>query len=187
MPEASSAISGALDLADAAGLGNGVKALNMPPCLLPGHERKAVDLYKFNTVVASPDGTVRDLDKSVAEAREHGPVCGRCSLRRKCMGVNSNYLALFGWKGFKPATVPAKRKPLKPMPGYLTGMEKCFMEVLKKEDGIPTARVLALARTLPLCHDCRDGAGVLTTGEVLIGKGLIKRDFKKGKYSWRLA
>ena len=140
MPEASTRICEALDFAGAAGLGRGVKALNMPPCLLPGHERKAVDLYKFNTVVASPDGIIRDLDKSVSEAREHGPVCARCSFRRKCLGVNFNYLTLFGWKGFKPASGPAKTNRLEPVPGYLTGMEKCFMEVLK-EGGIPTAKV----------------------------------------------
>ncbi|OGS07513.1 MAG: hypothetical protein A2270_09615 [Elusimicrobia bacterium RIFOXYA12_FULL_51_18] len=187
MPEASAGISKALDFTDSAGLGAGVKALNMPPCLLPGHERKAVDLYKFNTVVAPPGRPILDLDKNVSEAKERGPVCARCFFRRKCGGVNFNYLALFGWKGFKPAAGPAKRKKLRPAPGYLSGMEKCFVEVLKKEDGIPTSKVLELARSLPLCHDCDDGAGVLTTGEVLINKGLIKRDFKKGKYLWRLA
>ena len=185
MPKASDGICKALDLADAAGLGGGVKALNMPPCLLPGHEDRAVDLYRFNTVVAFPHGTVRDLDRDTAEAKGHGPVCASCAFKAKCPGVDFNYLSLFGWKGFRPAAGPAKRRALRPRPGYLNGMETCFMEILSRENGISTARVLELARGLPLCHDCRDGAGVLATGEALMRKKLVTRDFARGRYSWR--
>lgn len=186
MPEASASVAGALDLAEAAGLGGGVKALNMPPCLLPGHEERAVDLYKFNTMVASPLGLSWDLDANISEAKESGPVCAACSFRDRCLGVDSNYLELFGWRGFKPVVTRPKKPRPGPGGGYLTGLEKCFMEVLGKENGIPTARVLAVARGLALCHDCRDGAGVLATGEALIKKGRVKRVFKKGKYFWRL-
>jgi len=186
MPEASDGITAALDFAQAAGLGNGVKALNMPPCLLPGHEHKASDLYKFNTVVASPCMPVRDLDKDVSRAKERGLVCAGCVFRKKCRGVDRNYLELFGWKGFKPSAGAADKRTLKPEPGYLNGMEKCLMAVLKLENDIPTARVLARARELPLCHDCRDGQGVLSTGEALIRKNLVLREFKQGKYFWRL-
>lgn len=187
MPEASNSIVSALDLARAAGLGRGVKALNMPPCLLPGHEDEAVDIYKFNTMVASPLGLSWDLDSNIAGAKERGPVCAACLFRKRCPGVDHNYLELFGWKGFKPVMKPAKKKALRPEPGYLNGLEKCFVEVLKKEDGLSTAGVLALARDLPLCHDCRDGSSVLATGETLVKKGRVKRSFKNGKYFWFLA
>ena len=186
MPEASAAITAALDLAHAAGLGGGIKALNMPPCLLPGHEDRAVDLYKFNTMVVSPLGRSWDLDTNVSETKESGPVCAACLFRNRCLGVDTNYLELFGWRGFKPVVKRPRKPRAAPGRDYLTGLEKCFVEVLKKENGIPTARVLALARGLALCHDCRDGASVLTTGEALIKKGRVKRDFKKGKYFWRL-
>ncbi|MBU2574729.1 MAG: radical SAM protein [Elusimicrobia bacterium] len=187
MPEAAGSIVGALDFARAAGLGvRDIKALNMPPCLLNGHEDNAVDLYKFNTTVASPLGLELDLDSNVAADKAAGPVCAACLFRRRCPGVDRHYLELFGWKGFRPVLKRAKLKQIKPEPGYLNGLEKCFMEVLKKQNNIPTTRVLALAMRLPLCHDCRDGSSVLATGETLIKKGLVKRDFKNGKYFWRL-
>lgn len=187
MPEASGSIVAALDFAQAAGLGiKDVKALNMPPCLLSGHGDKAVDLYKFNTTVASPLGLSWDLDSNIAADKAAGPICAACIFRRRCPGVDYHYLELFGWKGFRPALKLPRIKQVKPEPGYLNSLEKCFIEVLKKQDGIPTARVLALSRGLALCHDCKDGAGVLTTGEALIKKGRVKRVFKNGKYFWRL-
>jgi hypothetical protein len=101
--------------------------------------------------------------------------------------VDHHYLELFGWKGFRPIIKRPRGKQGKPEPGYLNSLEKCFMEVLNKQNGIPTARVLTLSRGLALCHDCKDGASVLSTGEALIKKGRVKRDFKKGKYFWRKA
>ena len=187
MPDASKFITEALDLAQAAGLGKGVKALNMPPCLLPGHETRAVELYKFNTLVASPLGRTWDLDSNIADAKERGPICAACAFKRRCPGVDHNYLDLFGWKGFNPIRKPAKKKALRPEPGYLDSLEKCFMEVLKNENAISTSRVLAIARNLPLCHDCRDGSSVLATGEALVKKGRVKRSFITGKYFWSLA
>ena len=159
----------------------------MPPCLLPGHETRAVELYKFNTMVASPLGRTWDLDSNITDAKERGAVCAACVFKRRCPGVDHNYLDLFGWKGFRPVTRPAKKKALRPEPGYLDSLEKCFVEVLKKENDISTTRVLSLARNLPLCHDCRDGSSVLTTGEALVKKGRVKRTFKTGKYFWSLA
>ena len=187
MPEASPWVVKALDLAEAAGLAGGVKALNLPPCVLPGHEEQAVELYRFNTVVSSPSGETWDIDKSVAGGKRRGPPCARCYFRRRCRGVNANYLDLYGWTGLKPvAAKPAKRRP-RPVAGYLNAMEKCFMEVLRLEDGVATARLLELARSIPLCHDCRDGAGVLATGTALERKGLVRKTFKGGRYLWSRA
>lgn len=185
LPEAAPAVVRALDLAEAAGLGDGVKALNVPPCLLPGHEAKAVDLYKFNTVVASPDGRTWDIDENVAGAKRHGPPCARCLMRPRCKGVDHNYLDLFGWAGISPVLKPPKKRRPAPVAGYLNAMEKCFMEALKLENGISTARLLELARGLPLCHDCRDGASVLSTGAALEKKALVKKELKGGRYLWR--
>ncbi|OGR70074.1 MAG: hypothetical protein A2179_00045 [Elusimicrobia bacterium GWC2_63_65] len=185
LPKAAPYLVKALALAEAAGLSDGVKALNVPPCLLPGFESKAVDLYKFNTVVASPDGRTWDIDKNVAGAKRHGPPCARCRLRRRCRGVDHNYLELFGWAGVRAAGKATRRLAPKPLAGYLNAMEKCFMEVLNLENNISTARLLELARRLPLCHDCRDGAGALSTGAALEKKALVKKEFKGGRYLWR--
>lgn len=184
LPGASRPVTAALDLACAAGLEDGIKALNLPPCLLPGHEEKAVELYRFNTVVASPTGRTWDIDQNAAGAKEQGPPCKTCAFRRRCGGVDSNYIELFGWKGFAPAAKAQKRRTVKLLAGYLNSMEKCFMEILRLENGVSTARLLELAKTLPLCSDCKDGTGALTTGQALAKKHLVKREFKNGRYYW---
>jgi hypothetical protein len=99
--------------------------------------------------------------------------------------VDHNYLELFGWAGIRPVLKLAKPRRPAPVAGYLNAMEKCFMEALKLENGVSTVRLLELARGLPLCHDCRDGAGVLSTGTALEKKGLVKKEFKGGRYLWR--
>jgi hypothetical protein len=176
----------ALDLASASGLDGDIKALNLPPCALGRHGAKAVDLYKFNTMIYSPRGFAWDLDKNVAGAREQGPPCAACGLRRRCPGLDKAYIELFGWKDIRPAKTRPAAARTKPLPGYLNAMEKCFMEILGTENNISTRRVLALARTIPLCQDCRDGNNVMTTGQALEKKGLVRKEFKKGGYLWRL-
>ncbi len=186
MPKASASVAGALDLAAAAGLGRSVKALNMPPCMLPGHEQSAAGSYKFNTMVASPLGSSWDLDKETAGLRERGPVCAACLFRDKCPGVDRRYLELFGWEGFRALTSPPVLKRLRPVPGYLSVAEKCFLEILRAGKTVSTGAVLAAAEDLPLCRNCRDNANILSAAGLLVKKGLIGRSLKGGKYFWRL-
>ncbi|MBI5745105.1 MAG: radical SAM protein [Elusimicrobia bacterium] len=185
IPKAAPYVVRALDLASASGLDGDIKALNLPPCVLGRHAAKAVDLYKFNTVVYSPRGLAWDLDENISGSRVKGPPCAACRLKRRCLGLDRNYAELFGWSGIRPA---GKIKPAgrgKPLPGYLNAMEACFMEILRQESPVSTRRALQLARRIPLCQDCRDGAGVLTTGQALIKKGLVSREFSGGSYLWR--
>ena len=187
IPDAAPFVVKALDLASASGLDGDIKALNIPPCALGRHGARAMDLYKFNTVVYSPLGFSWDLDENVAGAREQGPPCAACPLRASCLGIDKAYLGIFGWKGISPA---AKKKPAPKaaaLPGYLNAMETCFMEILNTENHISTRRVLSLARAIPICQDCRDGNSVLTTGQALRKKGLVRRQFKAGGYIWSLA
>ena len=187
IPEAAPFVRKALDLASASGLDGDIKALNIPPCALGRHGAKASDLYKFDTVVYSPLGYSWDLDENVAGAREQGPPCAACPLRKRCLGIDKAYLGLFGWKGISPAARKQPAPKAAALPGYLNAMESCFMEILKTENGISTRRVLALARAIPLCQDCTDGNSVLTTGQALQKKGLVRRQFKAGGYIWSLA
>ncbi|OGR45260.1 MAG: hypothetical protein A2X35_03175 [Elusimicrobia bacterium GWA2_61_42] len=187
LPQAATFVQKALDLASASGLDGDIKALNMPPCALGRHGGKAVDLYKFNTAIYSPLGFSWDLDKNTAGSKEQGPPCPACSFRKKCRGLDKTYLRLFGWKGIGRAAQTKQAPPPKPLKGYLNAMESCFMEILKTENRVGTRRVLELAAAIPLCQDCRDGANVLSTGQALEKKGLVRRDFEKGGYIWRLA
>lgn len=185
LPRAAPYIAAALRGAERAGLGSEVKALNVPPCLLPGFEARAAGLYRFNTVVVSASGESRDLDLCVAADKTQGPPCARCFYRRRCRGLDRGYLRLFGWRGVRPvAGRPAPRRaeagPL------LTNNERCFLELLRAGRWLSTARVLKAARGVPLCYDCSDGHSVTAAGALLLKKGLIERSFRGGSYYWRL-
>lgn len=185
LPAAAPFIVKALRLASDSGLGRGVKALNVPPCLLPGFENRAAGLYRFNTVVIAADGQERDLDASVAAARRRGPPCARCFFKDRCRGIDSNYLKLFGWKGISPVKI--KPAPARAKAGpYFTNNEKCFLEILRGGKPRGTAEILRAAKGLPLCYDCADGANVMITGSALVKKGLVKRSFRSGSYFWSL-
>lgn len=186
LPSAAPFIVEALRLASASGLGREVKALNVPPCLLPGFESRASGLYRFNTVVVAADGEKRDLDAAAAAARRRGPPCARCYFGNRCRGVDRNYLALFGWKGLSPVKGRPAPARAEAAGRFFTNNEKCFLELLR--DGKPrgTAQILKAARGVPLCYDCTDGANVLLTGGSLVKKGLVKRSFRNGKYIWSI-
>jgi len=185
LPQAAPFIVKALRLASDSGLGREVKALNVPPCLLPGFEERASGLYKFNTVVVAADGEKRDLDSAVAAARRQGPPCAHCFFAKKCRGVDGHYLEIFGWKGISP--VKGKPAPAREKAGaYFTNNEKCFLELLRGGKVLGTEAMLRAAKGVPLCYDCADGANVMITGSALVRKGLVNRAFKGGKYSWSL-
>lgn len=185
LPAAAPFIVKALRLAAESGLGREVKALNVPPCLLPGFEDRAAGHYRFNTVVVAADGEARDLDSSVAAARRQGPPCARCFFRKTCRGIDGNYLEIFGWKGISPVRGKPAAAKLKAGP-FFTNNEKCFLELLRGGKTRSTAEILRAAKGVPLCYDCADGANVMITGASLVKKGLVKRTFRGGLYFWSL-
>jgi len=185
LPRAAAPVAAALDFASAAGMGRGIKVLNMPPCALPGHEEEASSLYRFNTVVVPPEGPARDLDEETGRLRTRGPVCRGCFFRTRCPGVDRRYLEVFGWDGIKPVSGRPEKKKLAPVNGYLSGLEKCFLEILRSGGEMPTSAVAAAAAELPLCRGCRDAANLLSAGDSLLRNGLAARSLRAGKYFWR--
>lgn len=168
------------------GLAGETLFLNVPPCFLPGYESNAIGGDKFNTVVSDPGGNVTDLDESADLNKIKGPVCRRCFLRDRCPGVERGYLKIFGWKGFKPASKKVfVAKPEKDVP-YFTDNERCMLEILKKNGPVTTARLLREAGKLAICRDCSDGNAVLSAGEKLVKRKMVKRSFKGGAYVWEL-
>lgn len=185
LPQAGPFIVKALRRASEAGLGGEVKALNAPPCVLPGFEGRAAGLYRFNTVVIAADGNARDLDDCVAASKRQGPPCARCYFARTCRGIDRNYLSIFGWKDLRPVTGKPAPAPRRAGP-LLTSNEKCFVEILRGGRELGTAAILAAARRLPLCRGCSDGSHVLLTGQALAKRGLVLRRLAGGAYHWRL-
>ena len=174
----------ALDRFKALGLIGEIKVLNIPPCLLGPYKDRAAGRYKFNTVVSTPGGESWNLDENVRREKVRLKECRACRLRQRCFGVDKRYFEFFPVSSVYPAKPVTPQKKAGRDKIYLNGMEKCFMEILKIESPVSTSRALELAKGLPLCHDCRDGAGVLSTGQILIKKGLVSREFKGGKYLW---
>lgn len=172
-----------------AGLPQEMKILNVPPCFLKGHERQAMDLYRFNTVVTEPSGRKWNLDDETHGNRVHGPPCRACALGSRCQGPDANYVSIWGWSGFRPVrrtkSKPDRDARTAPI-GYLTDNEKCLMEILRQASNIPTQTVLERAKAIPFCQDCKDGNAVLNAAQRLTTAGWVEKRFSRGKFYWSL-
>lgn len=163
--------------------------LNVPPCFLK-NDVDSIILGNFNTVVTDPTGRSWDLDENRGESKIYGEACVSCVMKGECAGAEATYIGNFGWKGFEPFRKRVNTRPdgreEKGGRAYFTDNERCFVEILNRENGISTVRVLELARDIVLCRGCDDGNAVMSAGESLIKAGLIKRAVKKGVYYWTL-
>ncbi len=175
----------AVKLLEDKGLGEEILFLNVPPCFLGEYYQKAIGLDPFNTVVASPDGDVINLDESSDSNKIKGKVCNKCIMNKRCRGVDKNYIDIFGWKGFKSIKKGITNyKPVKKE--YLTDNEKCLIEILKIENNIPIEKIIKLSKKIPLCYDCQDGNNIINAANKLANKNVISMEFKKGKYYFSL-
>ena len=179
----------ALDLLESHGIPG--LCLNVPPCFLNRHHQNII-LGNFNTVITDPTGRRVDLDENRHEDRMHGAVCSGCLMKGRCSGADRQYIKHWGWKDFaackteRPEAAEVKKNRPAQKPVFYTDNDRCFIKILKLENDIPTARVLALAKDIALCRDCTDGNAVLTAGEKLAEAGLLERSRRKGSYYWRL-
>jgi len=187
LPEAVPMIAEAMALSRGRGINS--LCLNVPPCFLKD-DVNSIIMGNFNTVVTDPTGRSWDLDENRGESKIYGKPCSVCAMKGECAGAEASYIEQFGWSGFVPFKGKIDAVARKGVEGeprrYFTDNERCFVEILNRENGIPTARVLELAKDIVLCRDCDDGNAVMSAGESLIKAGLIKRAEKKGVYYWTL-
>lgn len=168
-------------------LTNEILFLNVPPCLLGKYYQSSIGLSPFNTLVTSPDGITTNLDEKANEIKLKGKICRDCYLFNKCHGIDAKYIEIFGWSGFKALKdISTKNTSYKLKEEYLTDNERCLIEILKNKNNIDTQTVLALAKKIPLCHDCVDGNNVINTAAKLVAKKIIEMEFKRGKYYFKL-
>lgn len=160
--------------------------LNVPPCFLPGYESNAIGGDRFNTLVSDPAGSITDLDESADLNKRKGSPCRLCRLKNKCNGVDSGYLKIFGWEGFKPASLKKTQHGKVSLSDYYSDNERCMIEILKKKKALTTYELLRESQKLAICKDCSDGAAVISAGEKLIRKKIVAREFKNGTYIWKL-
>ncbi len=175
----------AIKLMEKSGLSDEILFLNVPPCFLKGHESLAIGLERFNTLVTDPSGIKTDLDESAGKTKLRGLVCRNCAFKRKCMGVDRNYIDIWGWSEFC-SVKKSKKITIYEKKIFFSDNERCFIEILKKKSPITTAEILKLAKNIVLCRDCSDGNAVINAAETLIKKNMVEKVFKKGRYYWAL-
>ncbi|MEA3306465.1 MAG: radical SAM protein [Elusimicrobiota bacterium] len=176
---------GAIKLLEKAGLPGEILFLNVPPCFLKGYESLSIGLERFNTLVTEPSGKKTDLDESADKTKLRIPLCRTCAFRKKCSGIDSNYIDIWGWPKFN---VPEKKKKMNELSKkvFFSDNERCFIEILKKKSPVSTKEILKLAKGIVLCRDCSDGNAVIVAAESLIKKKMVKKVFKNGLYFWAL-
>lgn len=167
--------------------------LNFPPCAIPELSNNIIALDRLNTIVLDPAGVRHDLDEYRDFLKVKKASCKKCFYFDKCPGIDSGYEEIWGFSEFKPIKKINKaqvdfllKTKSEAVPKFLTDNQKCFLEILKKENNISTARVLQLAKKIPLCKDCNDGNSVLGASRILVKHGIIKKSFKNGTYYWQL-
>jgi len=101
--------------------------------------------------------------------------CNFCRFAGECRGIAKNRIPIL-----EPLINPIQREDF-------TDLEKCMLKILNIENGISTERVLELAKKIKICASCTSEGEVFRVADRLIERGLIKREFKDGKYIWSKA
>lgn len=91
----------ALDLVDEMELDKGI-IFNIPPCILPKHIDKIVDLSPFNTKVVSPGQVVESADYTRIQAKIQIEACKKCKYQKDCEGLWHDYVEIFGNSEIEP-------------------------------------------------------------------------------------
>lgn len=91
----------ALDLADKLEIDKAL-IFNIPPCCLPGYEKKMVEFSPFRTKVEGPNATVESVDFDRKKIKKKIRKCHQCKYFNNCEGIFLDYLKIFGTKEFKP-------------------------------------------------------------------------------------
>jgi hypothetical protein len=168
--------------------------LHFTPCVLPGYEQQMLGWSAFNTMVVNPKGEKRDLDQTAQAHTVKTEACRKCVYDDRCIGWDASYARYFGTDEIKPLLeIPERydapfkgREKHEGRAGVLTDNEQCVLAVLKIKNDLTTKQFLDIAESLPICKDCKDENAVMNAAETLIKMGAVKREFKKGKYLWRL-
>ncbi|MGC8727654.1 MAG: radical SAM protein [Elusimicrobiales bacterium] len=179
-----------MDMASSFGVLSGIKVLNIPPCLLGKYADRSSDYYQFNTVVCEPGVGRYDVDENVKKNKKKRVLCDRCVYFENCVGVDKNYLKIFGWKGFIPikSTIKNAERIKNPVysKSYFTSSERCVLGLLNKTNFLNTEEVIKKSQKSVLCKGCKDGLNVLNALNSLYEKNVVDKKFLKGKYFWKL-
>lgn len=119
MPQAAAAVRQAFSRLRAAGVERMPTLIHFVPCVMPELSEHMLDwtrdpqdcgqgvtAWDLTTLPDGSSGPIHDITNS---GKRQVPACGRCVHGPRCLGVESNYLALFGDSDFQPASQQAER------------------------------------------------------------------------------
>jgi hypothetical protein len=138
-----------------------IKVENVPFCFMVAYKR----------YVSTENGS--QLKKMKTDA------CKICKYFDKCDGIFEIYIEKYG----DGEIVPISSKIL------ITDNEKCMIEVLLRENNINTKRIMELKSVDELkeiCAHCVGDDDVFITGNKLMKKDVVKRNFSDEGYIWEL-
>jgi len=132
---------------------------NIPYCFLVGYKRYIAEL--------------KSKEKIKTER------CKDCKHYGDCSGIWKAYIARYGDREIFPIT----GKHL------VTDNERCMLEILLKLGQATTKQILELKNSpefRDICAHCVGSDDVMLTGKNLMAKGLVKREFTKEGFLWKL-
>jgi MoaA/NifB/PqqE/SkfB family radical SAM enzyme len=163
---------------------NEILFLNVPPCFIDNrYHSNVIGFSEFNTTVTSPDLEHIDLDENANSNKIKGSVCKKCIYNKKCLGIDREYIKIYGWKGFNPVKMNKEKKKEKI---YLSDDERCLLEILKEGKKMSVNEIIKKSKKMPLCRNCEDANNIINAATSLSLKKLIKIEFFKGKYYFSL-
>jgi predicted RND superfamily exporter protein len=132
---------------------------NIPYCFLVGYKRYIKEVQSDEKM---------KLEK-----------CKECKHYEECSGIWKEYVERYGDKEIMPITGKY----------LITDNERCMIEILLKVGQATTKQLLELKNApefKDICAHCVGSDDVMLTGKNLMEKGVVKREFTKEGFLWKL-
>ncbi len=157
--------------------------LNFPLCLWETFQNNIISWYNW-TVVTDVNGSQNVIDDSKWSGKKRIALCKNCKHKDICLWVDENYLSLF-WENefinipkeeygeYDFSHIDASK--------FLTEDEICFLEILKIKNPATIDDILEIKDQIQICKDCDSVNKIIATGNILVDKWIIKREYNDNK------
>ena len=157
--------------------------LNLPMCLVPGYEDAIIQTFN-GTAVLNLDGSKTNIDDNKAWGKKRVKICNTCTYNKICFWVDEEYIAHHWEDEFQ-----VRKEDLEidtdishiPIHQYLTEDEQCFLELLKRKSPLSLDDIMYMKDDIQICKDCDSLNKIISTGDILERKGMLKKKMESGK------
>jgi MoaA/NifB/PqqE/SkfB family radical SAM enzyme len=157
--------------------------LNLPMCLLPWYESAIIQTFN-GTAVLNLDGSKTNIDDNKAGWKKRVKICTDCEHNKICFWVDEKYINQWGEDEFHERSPKIEYQfdldALK-MKNYFTEDELCFMEILRLQERVTVEDIVRLKEWIQICQDCDSINKIISTGDILAQKSLIRKKFTQWK------